>query len=80
MSSSAQGGAGGSGDKPPGLTRFMRRASKVLRKSSSKRESFSSAQEERPTGTSATAGIPIPEQATRYVQQRVSLIKIADVF
>ena len=67
MSTPTQGDAGGSGDKPPGLTRFMRRASKVLRKSSSKRESSSSAQEERSLVTSAAAGIPIPEQATRYV-------------
>lgn len=68
MSSSAQGGAGGSGDKPPGLSRFMRRASKVLRRSSSKRESSSSAQEEPSTVAAGAAGMPIPEQAGMYVK------------
>ena len=67
MSSSTQGAAGGSGDRPPGLTRFMRRASKVLRRSSAKRESFSSAQEEPLAIASSSAGEAIPEQAIRDV-------------
>ena len=79
MSSSAQGGAGGSGDKPPGLSRFMRRASKVLRRSSSKRESSSSAQEDPSTVASGAAEMPIPEQAVMYVKGPVSWIQLTGI-
>ncbi|KAL8796097.1 MAG: hypothetical protein Q9195_001429 [Heterodermia aff. obscurata] len=65
MSSSAQAGAGagGSGDKPPGLSRFMRRASKVLRRSGSKREPPPSAQDDPSAVAAGAAAMPIPEQA-----------------
>lgn len=62
MSSQPSGGAGGSGDKPPGLTRFMRRASKVLKRGSSKRGSVSGLEEEPSGGTSTAPAEAIPEQ------------------
>ena len=42
MSSSGQGGSGGQEDKPRGLAKFMRRASLVLKRDKSKRQSLSS--------------------------------------
>ena len=65
MSSSGQGGAGGSEDKPRGLTKFIRRASLVLKRDKSKRQSIS--------GSSALAPIKdappasSPTTGARYV-------------
>ena len=59
MSSSAGGGAGGGGDRPRGFSRFMKRASSVLRRDRTKRQPAS--------GTAALAPVKDDTATTMYV-------------
>lgn len=55
MSSSAPGGSGPSGDKPQGFSKFIRRASRVLKRSSSSKAGVSGATEGAPSTSRSTA-------------------------
>lgn len=73
MSSSGQGGSGGREDKPRGLAKFMRRASLVLKRDKSKRQSISN-----PSALAAVSDSTVPTQssstqATRYVNSTLGL-------
>lgn len=65
MSSSGQGGSGEQGDKPRGLAKFMRRASLVLKRDKSKRQSLSGPSQLAPVSDSGAASSSIPK--TRQV-------------
>ena len=65
MSSPGQSGAGGSEDKPRGLTRFMRRASLVLKRDKSKRQSISGSSALAPIKDAPSASSPTT--GARYV-------------
>lgn len=58
MSSSAQGGAGGRGDKPQGLVKYIRKAGKVFKRAGTSKGS--------PSVTPAEPGQVAPAVASRY--------------
>lgn len=64
MSSSGQGASGGSGDKPRGLAKFMRRASLVLKRDKSKRQSISSPSQLPPVSDPVVAPEPSSKPTT----------------
>lgn len=59
MSSSGQGGSGGPEHKPRGLAKFMRRASLVLKRDKSKRQSMSN-----PSGLAPISDSVVPTQSS----------------
>ena len=68
MSLSAQGGSGQPEDKPQGLSKFMRRASKVLKIGSSKRGSISGITDIQ-AGSGSDAPTALASQPSRYAHQ-----------
>lgn len=68
MSSSAQGGSGGPEEKPQILAKFMRRASKVLKRGGSSRGSDSAVSDVPPVESrSTTAAKPTSAPLSGYV-------------
>ena len=68
MSSSGQGGSGGQEDKPRGLAKFMRRASLVLKRDKTKRQSLSSEAQLTPVNDSVA-----PKQSSSGSMTRLAI-------
>ena len=73
MSLSAQGGSGQPEDKPQGLSKFMRRASKVLKRGSSKRGSISGITDIQ-AGSGSDTPTALASQPRRYAHQTMFTI------